>query len=57
MTWYVKWRKPDLASIAILCDEAAKAAELYDEQKALGSDVWIEDHEGRPVDRSDLHSA
>lgn len=57
MTWYVKWRKAADSVASILCDERKKVAELYDEQDTMGRSVWIEDHEGKPLQRSDFDNA
>jgi predicted transcriptional regulator len=54
MTWKVKIRQPDESIAKTLKDDALVTARLYDEEKAKGREVWIEDHQGRSVRRESL---
>jgi hypothetical protein len=51
MTWWVKWRTASGAAPGTLCDEPSQVIDLFDEQKAMGRDPWIEDADGRLVNR------
>lgn len=54
MTWHIKWRKSDGSAVSVLSDDLDHAKELFDEQEELGRSPWIEDHQGRKLDRADL---
>jgi hypothetical protein len=54
VAWHVKFRQADGSVADMLCDEACRAATLYDEQKAAGREVWITDERGRMMSRGNF---
>jgi hypothetical protein len=49
MTWFVKGRDPDGTTHPILCDEPKHVAEIFEDQRARGRKVWIEDTNVRQI--------
>ena len=54
MTWYIKWRRADQSVAETLIDEPEKVKAIYDDWFEAGRVIWIEDHEGRTIDRDDF---
>jgi hypothetical protein len=54
MKWRVLWYRENLSIGLLVCEDAEQAKRLHDDRKAAREFVWIENGEGRAVDRAEL---
>jgi hypothetical protein len=54
MKWRVLWYRENLSLGLAVCDDAEHATRVHDERKAARNFAWIENSEGRAVDRAEM---